>query len=249
MTFKIIVASYNSHNEVQGCLESIRTQVFEDYEVTVVDDCSPDIRQPEFINGWTGAMDGRWRSILHTENRGALYSQVEAINSMNCDDTDVIVFLDGDDKFSDAATLNIVDDYYHGPGSPLMTYGSYRSVPYAPTCPPVQHYPRECVANNDYRNAGKWGLRFNHLRTMKYEVFKHLTTEDFLDADGSWYHVAGDTAVMIPCLELAGPRHTMIPEILVDYTSNSDQADWRLYAPEIDRIHKRIFASPRKEML
>lgn len=251
--FKIIVASYNCIEEIGTCLRSILDQVEVEFEVVVVDDASPDDgKQAAFIKNWCETLSrrgGDWHHIIHTENKGALYSQVEAIRSLKCEDDDVIVFLDGDDQFIRPRVLKTVAEVYDANPKLLMTYGNYTPLPPDPGCPKPFNYPLECREENDYRNAGKWGIGFNHLRTVKYEVFKHLTDEDFLDEDGSWYHVAGDTAVMIPCLELSGGSYQFIKEPLVYYTSDSPQADWRLNADEIDRIHARIFSQPKKEAL
>lgn len=247
--FKIIVASYNCIEEIPNCLRSIQDQD-QPFEVVVIDDASPDSgRQADFIQGWCDSAGDNWQCIIHAENQGALYSQVEAIRSLDCDDDDVIVFLDGDDYFLNPRVLTLVQDVYDANPQALMTYGNYIPVPPDAGCPRPYDYPVECRLSNDYRNARKWGIGFNHLRTVKYKVFKHLTDEDFLDADGSWYHVAGDTAVMIPCLELSGGKHVFIQDPLVAYTSDSPQADWRLNASEINRIHDRIFSQPKKEAL
>ena len=50
-----------------------------------------------------------------------------------------------------------------------------------------------------------------------------------------------DTAVMIPCLEMAGGRHLMIPEVLYAYTRRNPLSDCRVNGPEIDKAHHRIF--------
>ncbi len=245
--FKIITASYNCIDSIMDCLMSIQSQT-EPFDVVVIDDASPGGQQGELIMGWCKTAGDNWHCIIHEQNVGALCSQVEAIYSLSCNDEDIIVFLDGDDKFLHANVLETIATAY-ADGITMMTYGSYVSNPHDPGCPQPYQYPSECIAKNDYRNARKWGIGFNHLRTMKFEIFKHLDGDDFLDADGGWYQVAGDTAVMIPCLELSGGRHKFITLPLVSYTSDSSQADWRLYSLEINRIHDRIFTQPRKASL
>lgn len=55
MRFSIIIPAYNAEKYINYCLESVVRQDYpkDDYEVIVVDDCSPD-RQDEVIERYTG---------------------------------------------------------------------------------------------------------------------------------------------------------------------------------------------------
>lgn len=247
--FKVIVASYSCPDKIIGCLESIRDQTTKNYEVAVIDDATPDDGfQAGLIEQFCDD-NGGFFPIFNSENQGALFSQHQGIEMLRPDDEDIIVWLDGDDKFSTPDALRTLLPHYRS--GIWLTYGNYRAVPLDAGCPSPKPYPRACVADNDYRNGAKWGIQFNHLRTMKYKVYKHLGIEDFTEADGeTWFHVAGDTAVKVPALELANGKYRCLSDVLVDYTSNSSLADWRLHSKEINRIHKRIFTQlPKKEPL
>lgn len=244
MTYHVIVASYNCLDKINSCLDTIYHQKYDDFNVCVVDDASPDYRQGELIKDYCSSIG--WKFILNEENHGALFSQVSAINLLSPDPEDVIVYLDGDDQFARYDTFDILDSAYTG--NILMTYGNYVPVPYDEGCPKPSRYPKQCDLNRDFRNFSKWGIRFNHLRTHKAKLFYNLDLSDFTDENWNWYEVAGDTAVMIPCLEQAGSRYRFINQVLVNYTSDSPLADWRLHAKEIDAAHASIARKAKKDL-
>lgn len=49
MKFSIVIPSYNGASRIKYCLDSIRNQDFpmDDYEVIIVDDCSPKPLEPQ----------------------------------------------------------------------------------------------------------------------------------------------------------------------------------------------------------
>jgi glycosyltransferase involved in cell wall biosynthesis len=238
MKFQIVVASYNSMDWLPKTLASIADQSYTNYNVCVVDDASTDRNQWPFIRSF--CEEHGWLSILHKNNKGALYSQVEAISKLEPEDDDVIVWVDGDDWLINRNVLKRLEAVYSS-GNYLMTYGNYVTEPYSKTCPQPAPYPREVVLANSYRkSAYKHGILFNHLRTVKYLLFKNLDESDFTWPDGSWFKCAGDTAVMIPCLELAGGRYKYIDIPLYVYNTVNPVSDWRKQSPEIDRTHSYI---------
>jgi glycosyltransferase involved in cell wall biosynthesis len=249
MKFQIIVASYNSMDWLPKTLQSIADQNHENFNVCVVDDASTDTNQWPFIKSF--CEEHGWMSILHKKNTGALYSQVEAIRTLDPDDDDIIVWVDGDDWLINRNVLKKLEGIYKS-GNYLMTYGSYASEPYSRTCPQPSQYPREVVLSNSYRKAAyTHGILFNHLRTVKYSLFKHLDESDFTWPDGSWFRCAGDTAVMIACLELAGGRYKYIDVPLYVYNTVNPVSDWRRCSDEIDRTHSYILKKlkPKKPLV
>lgn len=239
MELKIVISSYNSLEWLPETLNSVDCQTYTNYEVCVVDDGSDGPEQAEFIEEYCSNREN-WNFIIHDENMGALYSQVEAINSMNPNDEDIIIWVDGDDRLADENVFQIVVDTYLATNC-LMTYGSYRSEPYSSTCSLPRRYPKQVERKNSYRaHAYVEGLLFNHLRTVKYVLFKHLNYSDFTWPNGQWFRCCGDTAVMIPCLEMAGRRYEFINRELYVYNSENPVSDWRRWSEEIDRTHAYI---------
>ncbi len=95
MMFSIIVPIYKIEKYLPECIESVQKQSFDDYELILVDDGSPD---------GCGAIcdkyaeDDRHISVIHKKNGGlsaARNSGIEAAKG------DYIIFLDGDDVLYD----------------------------------------------------------------------------------------------------------------------------------------------------
>jgi hypothetical protein len=107
------------------------------------------------------------------------------------------------------------------------------------------NFPDPVVFNNDYRRFSARDdpdpIWFNHLRTVTFELFGRLGPTDFTFADGTWFMACCDTAVMVPCLEMAAGRHLMIPEIMYIYTRDNPLSDCRIHEAAVTAAHDRIF--------
>jgi glycosyltransferase involved in cell wall biosynthesis len=242
MRYKLIVAGYNCFDYAQRCLDSIASQTLKNYDVCVVDDASTDERLAPMLEAYCATKG--WLFLHREENAGALRSQYEGIQLLAPEDGDVIVWVDLDDALSSERSLEILDSYYDD--DTLMTYGTYQSVPYSETCPPVLRYPEECEQRNEYRNMRKWGLLYNHLRTVKWDIFKRLNVETDFMYQGEWMALAADTAVMIPCLEMASGRYKVIPEVLYNYSSDNPISEWRKAPAGTDDMHAHLMNAKKK---
>lgn len=240
--YKIIVAGYNCEQYAQRCFDSIATQTYKNYDVCLVDDASTDSTSRLVTEN---AECYGWKYILRTENVGALRSQHEGITLMAPEDGDVIVWVDMDDAFATPDALEILDAYY-ADGTP-MTYGNYVPVPASDTCPRPGRYPRDCERLNDYRNMHKWGIRYNHLRTVRWELYKRLVPEVDFFYQGEWMNLASDTAVMIPCLEMSGGAYKFIEDVLYAYSSDNPISEWRKAPRGTDDMHNHLISMKRKK--
>lgn len=241
--YKIIVAGYNCYDMIDNCLQSILDQTYTNYDVCLVDDASTDERQWPLVHAW--AKGNNWDSLHREVNAGALRSQHEGIMKMNPQDGDVIVWVDMDDAFATPEALAILDSYYDD--STPMTYGSYQSVPYSETCPQPSRYPVECDRVRGYRDIYLWGLRYNHLRTVRWELYKRLDVETDFKHNGEWMNLASDTAVMLPCLEMSGGRYKFIEDILYSYTSDNPISEWRKAPQGTNEMHDYLRSLPKKD--
>lgn len=239
-SYKIIVAGYNCQQYVERCINSIKAQRYQNYSVCLVNDASTD-NTGELIDQLG---DPSWEVLHRSINAGALRSQHEGIMLMEPRDGDVIVWVDMDDAMAYPNSLEILDSHYED--DTPMTYGSYQSVPFADTCPPVLRYPEECERDNSYRDLPRWGIRYNHMRTVRWELYKQLDVERDFMFNGDWMHLASDTAVMIPCLEMSGGKYKVIPEILYNYSSDNPISEWRKAPTGTDAMHAYLRAQPRK---
>lgn len=74
----VIALCYNHERFVLDCLESIRAQSFQDFELIVTDDCSRD-RSPQLIADWLAMHYPQARFIRHAVNRGICATLNEAL--------------------------------------------------------------------------------------------------------------------------------------------------------------------------
>lgn len=241
--YKVIVAGFNCYDMIQNCVDSIASQDYKNFDVCLVDDASTDERQGPLVAQL--AAEHGWKHLQREENAGALRSQHEGITLMDPQDGDVIVWVDMDDAFATSQSLATLNGYYRD--DTPMTYGNYQSVPFAAGCPTPGRYPRECEQANDYRNLHKWGIRYNHLRTVRWELYSKLDVQQDFMYNGKWMHLASDTAVMIPCLEMSAGRYLFIKDVLYSYTSDNPLSEWRKDARGTDAMHNALIHARKKE--
>jgi glycosyltransferase involved in cell wall biosynthesis len=242
--FKIITATRNAEPWIERCLSSIRDQIYPDFDVFVVVDPSED-RTAE-IAGKICEQQG-WGFRANAERLHALHNQVDGIRAMDGGDPmDVIVFVDGDDYLPHGRVLDRLATHYRD--DTMMTYGSYRSEPFSPTCAPATAFPPDVIARGTFRRfvAQGGGIRFNHLRTFRYALFNQLDESDFLDDNGEWFTTVPDSALMIPCLELARGKIKVLSEELLVYNSENAQSEWRVQPRVIDAHNDCILRKPPK---
>lgn len=102
--FSIIVPVYRTEKYLDQCVKSILNQSFNDYELILVNDGSPD-RCPEICNEYA-TRDQRIK-VLHKENGGLS----DARNcGLDCAEGEYVFFLDSDDYWDDSHALRKVYD-------------------------------------------------------------------------------------------------------------------------------------------
>ena len=244
--YKFIVCGYMHQNWLPSCLESIDQQVYRDFQVCVVDDATPDPGFRQWIKDYCEARG--WLYMLNETNMGAMYNQVHAIRMMDPHPEDVLVFVDGDDRLADNQVLTYLNEEYAD--GTRLTYGQYTSEPFSPTCTPSYAYPQEIIDRNDYRLFASQGggLRFNHLRTLKHELFAQCDDTDFKDAEGNWFVTGTDAAIMLPCMKLARGKIKCLDRVLYVYRSDSPLADWRIRPNECNSNHWYMLNVLRKKV-
>ncbi|WP_329442540.1 bifunctional glycosyltransferase family 2 protein/CDP-glycerol:glycerophosphate glycerophosphotransferase [Streptomyces canus] len=102
--FSVIVPAYKVQAYLPACLESVLSQSYEDLELIVVDDASPDVCG-EIADEFT-ARDPRVRIVHLARNRGLGPARNAGISEAT---GDYLVFLDGDDTLTPHALRTIAD--------------------------------------------------------------------------------------------------------------------------------------------
>ncbi len=252
MRFKVVMTGRDCFQFLERSLRSVAAQVDEAIDVCVIDDASTDLRQPEYMEAF--CRRAGWRFIRNEAHQGALFNHVAGLDVLAPDPEDVVVSVDADDRLSHAHALARVRAYYER-YQPLLTYGSYRCDPEDPRVTPARHLPDEVVLGNSYRAFSARDddpdpIWFNHLRTLRYELFALLDPSvDFRHPDGPWLKTCYDLAITIPALELAAGRHLMLPDILYVYTRDNPMSDCYINQHIITADKAHIFSLPPKTPL
>lgn len=238
MTFHIVSTGWQCADWIEQTLTSIESQSFEDWRSWVVYDPSHDEgarRIVDFVQQDSRPFDGRWNVRINPDRRFAVRNQIEAIRQADPADDDIIVFLDLDgDRFAHEHVLRDLAEHYAD--GTLLTYGNYRPVPHADTCPPAVPFPRSIVQSGSYRKymLDGGGCCFNHLRTMSARLVKAIPPSHFQWASGrkrgQWYEGGTDYIFMVAGLELAGGRYKCLREVMCLYNNANPNADY-LYHP------------------
>lgn len=98
--FSIIIPAYNCVNTLDRCVNSIIRQVFNDYELLLVDDGSCD-GTAEICDSFA-AQDSRIR-VFHKNNGGVSSARNMGLDNAN---GEWVLFLDSDDEFSEDSLLH-----------------------------------------------------------------------------------------------------------------------------------------------
>ena len=97
----VVVPVYNVEKYLEKCIGSVRNQSKENIEIICVDDCSTD--ESLRILDKASSEDNRVHVIKNIENRGRLYARKCGVMAA---EGGYIMFLDGDDFYSDEACEN-----------------------------------------------------------------------------------------------------------------------------------------------
>lgn len=101
MKFSIIIPVYNVEEYLIDCLESVKRQTFEDYEIMLVDDGSCD-KSPQICDDY--AKNDKRIRVIHKANGGL--SSARNIGIENAQG-EYLIFLDSDDLITDNALKSI----------------------------------------------------------------------------------------------------------------------------------------------
>lgn len=222
--FVIVTASYNNRNYCTNNIMSILKQNYDNFHLIYIDDCSDD--------GTADAVEKLVKKlgqeeqvtlIRNTERHYALKNQYDAIHTY-CNNTDVVVIVDGDDWFVHADVLTFLNKIYTQYPHIWLTYGQFKEWPSGNIgfCQPM---PEEVIKHNRFRDHVHIP---SHLRTFKAGLFKKIKQEDLM-YEGKFFQMTGDIAAMFPMIEMARNGHfVFIPQVLLIYNAANTLNDHKV---------------------
>ncbi len=237
---KIIVPSFNSVKYLPKTLHSIEMQTVKDVDVCVIDDGSTLPQQRTIIEEFCH-LNG-WQSIFHSRNQGALVSIKDGIESLQCQDDDIIAIIDGDDWLANDHVFETLQDVYASP-EVYLTYGSFETYPQ--NCINITYaaqVSQEVIQKQLYRQT-PW--IYHHLKTFRYLLWKHIKDQDLRNAQGDYYMVTSDRAIFYPLLELAGHHIRYIDRILYTYNVENPLNDHKISRDEQFLEEQYIKSQPK----
>ena len=216
--FVIIIPSYNNEKYIIKNLSSIFIQKYPYYRIIYIDDNSSD-NTYNIVKGLVSKYN-KWDIFSLYRQSIRYYASGNRYFAYHlCNDNEILVMLDGDDWFSnDKVLLRLSLEYKKGS---LVTYGSYRFYKNNRFLPGIfgnELFPKHILLNKDFR---KYRWTSQHLRTGYAKLFKKIKLKDLLDAENEFLKCCTDLAEMMPVLEMASPRISMIPDCLYIYNKEA----------------------------
>lgn len=195
MKFWVIVCGGPCGAWIDKCLESIFMQRGVDFQVVV------SLDNYDSAQGTVALYGSRVITEWNEGRIGGLANICRAVDMVEMKDDDVLVFMDADDwLLGDNALLKVKRLYDENEGL-LVTCGGWTTK--------VKEFDKVCLCLKPYTTdefkdirGSEW--RGTQLKTMKYVVFRNIDRGDFKDKKGRWMVRAGDHALMMPALEMAG---------------------------------------------
>jgi glycosyltransferase involved in cell wall biosynthesis len=199
--FVIIIPSFNNEKWCIKNLESVFNQVYDNYKVIYIDDCSAD-KTSKKVADYINNLDEKKRSkITLIKNEKRMYAMENRYKAIHmCDPEDIIINLDGDDWFAHTTVLSYLNSVYKD-NNIWMTYGRYKSYPNG-TINGVE-IPEKVLLNKRARQLGK-------IPTVLYSFYAklfHLIKKEDLMYKGKFLEMA-HSAYMYPIVEMAS-QHTL----------------------------------------
>lgn len=239
--FKIVIPAFNAEAYIGSCIESIRNQNYRNYEAIIIDDGSTDGTAP--LAAEAIKRDHRFKLYRNEYNIGSsLHNLLKGVQILQPSASDVIIFMDGDDRLLAMDALSIVAFTYQSKNC-LVTYGSFirASTNQYVGCP----YDERTIMSHSFRKS-RWCA--SHLKTFKAGLLKLIDIEDLKDESGNMIKRATDFALMHPLLELASGRSAFISAPIYWYNDlnpiNIHSLDHEKQANSARRIRARLPYAP-----
>lgn len=193
ITFSVIVPVYNSRRTIEACIDSIRTQHFQDFELIIVDDGSTDNCTDQFA----GSTD---LIVLTKDNQGPG-------SARNCGARiargDYLFFIDSDDLAPRWALSCFAEALARG-DRPAIICGNF--VEFCDVAPALEYCPPDIVEYQDYLEAAAAGLyAAGGMVAVRRDIFVEVGGFD------ETMKVAEDHDLMLRLGEQPGFMHIVAP--------------------------------------
>ena len=241
-----VVTSTGKGCDPRPCIESVKSQTYPYYRHRYI---GADMKTAAEAVVWAGPRTSVDHSPLTVVENVYRYWQTLR-------DSDVVVWLDGDDRLEHPGVLEFLARIYRE-RDPWLTYGSFRFEP-----PQEEAYPHFGMRYQLGADVRGWQWRASHLKTFRAGLVKRVREESLrrlpanhigpVPPEEGWTEYCTDRVFMLPMLEMAGERYEAIPEVLSVYNfgasfSATNRDPEKTAAEETER--RRIHSLPKYERL
>ncbi|MDX8430977.1 MAG: glycosyltransferase family A protein [Candidatus Algichlamydia australiensis] len=244
LPFVILIPSYNNEKFCEENLFSALNQNYCNYRILYVNDASTD-NTLNLVESFIEKNDAKNRVQL-IDNPKRRYSLANIYYTIHNEvsDEEIVVMLDGDDELAHPNVLNVLNSVYQNKEREIwLAYSNFQ-------CKKSKEkgwgrtFPDEIVKRNKFRSYVHIPT---HVRTFYGWLFKRIAKQDLLYR-GDFYKMTGDSAIILPMLEMARDHHTFINKILYIYNDQNPisdhQINWKKQMDYNKHIRKRAPYSP-----
>jgi glycosyltransferase involved in cell wall biosynthesis len=226
-SFQVIVNCGPCQEYIGACLASIRCQTYRNWQAYITIDPSGD--RTAAVARDTGGLDPRIHIFENDEPRYAMRNLISAVERSGVEPDDVLVVVDGDDWLATPHAFEIIASTYLRHDC-WATYGSWLSNDPAHTGLPRGQWPAYPSGTARFREQNWLGTA---VRTWKRWLWDLIDPRSFRDANGEYFRVTEDQAVMFPVLEMCGTeRASHIPDVLMIYNRTTPYACGKIHRAE-----------------
>jgi glycosyltransferase involved in cell wall biosynthesis len=237
----VIIPSYNNEKFYERNLKSVFSQNYKNFRVIYTNDSSTD-RTGELVLQYAEQFgEGIDFTYIETKKNGSPMSSIYLM-VQECQKEEVVLILDGDDRFYNNDVLKRVNQAYLD-DHVWMTYGSdycrFKKRGHS------RATPTEILRDNTFRTKR---YCWSHLRTFYAGLFQ-CVEESRWKYQGDFYPFAGDIAIICNLFDLARDHVYFIEDILYDYNVDNPLNEFRLDMRTQFSLRKYIMALPPLEKL
>ncbi len=222
--FIIITPVYNAEKYIKKCIDSVKSQTYQNWEQIIISDCSTDNTKKIIEENIKG--DKRFHCISNGKRLGIMGNTIKCIDSINIKDEDIIVMLDGDDWLSSPHVLDYLDIIYQK--DIWVTWGQFKLASNGAIC---RRWAKDIKGKFTRKNMKEFC--FSHLKTFKYFLYKKIRDKDLRDTNNKYYSTGAGGYFIVPIVEMAGEKHRKcVDKVLYCYNN--------LNPLNVNKLHEKL---------
>jgi len=201
--------AYNAQDTISRAIMSVWFQTYPNWKIVIRDDMSSDhtLAVIDNLRRQLGLFDDDRLSVTsNTEKMWEVRNIVEGLKE--CEPSDIICRLDGDDWLCDSDALTIIDHKYKTTGCDVL-WTSHRWA-----------FTNQNISGPLPQNADPYKHPWvsSHLKTFRKSLVEGINDENFRGANGEYFKRIGDQTIYLPVLHQSAGNWHYEPIVAYHYT-------------------------------